>query len=386
MTKCKKKESGVVRKRPGSDFYYIDYYADKRRVVEKISTNEEEAKQALQERRSRIYQDKANNVKRIIPKKIEDFAQIFLTRHSKRFKKHSSYKRDIQLLGKILSFKSIKGKELHKIEVKDIEDYKAYRQEQVSNATVNRELACLKCLYNKAILWDNAKENPVKKVAFLKEPKYRDRYLDEVEIEKLLSECHGHLKAVVQIALNTGLRVSEILHLKHENLDFKKRLIHLDGQYTKNGDPVELPMNDTVLEVCNNIPYKLDSDYLFSHDHTNKGKKPGDRFNSVRTAFDKAVKRAGLECVVFHTLRHTYGSTLANNGVTFNVLKDLMRHKEGNMVFRYCHSGLEQQREALSKLNYSRKNQIDGYSMVTEKNPPKSADNFSAVTVSSINR
>ena len=53
----------------------------------------------------------------------------------------------------------------------------------VSNATVNRETACLKRIFNLAIKWKEAKRNPVNDVEFLQEAQLQERYLDEEEFE-----------------------------------------------------------------------------------------------------------------------------------------------------------------------------------------------------------
>ncbi len=88
----------------------------------------------------------------------------------------------------------------------------------VSNATVNRELACLKRMYSLGIKWGKARNNPVKSVDFLEEPPGRTRFLSE-EMSKCLIECSAiHLKPIIMTALNTGMRLSEILSLKWEQV------------------------------------------------------------------------------------------------------------------------------------------------------------------------
>ena len=75
---------------------------------------------------------------------------------------------------------------LHEITSMLIERYKAERSREVSHAYVNREPACLKCMFNKAIDWSMTRENPACKVKLFKENNQRMRYLEREEIERLL--------------------------------------------------------------------------------------------------------------------------------------------------------------------------------------------------------
>jgi site-specific recombinase XerD len=85
-----------------------------------------------------------------------------------------------------------------------IEKYKAERIKYVKPATVNRELACLKCMFNKAIQWGKLDGNPMKRVKLFKENNQRIRYLEIEEIKKLLSVTTGNINVIVTMALNTG--------------------------------------------------------------------------------------------------------------------------------------------------------------------------------------
>ena len=78
----------------------------------------------------------------------------------------------------------------------------------------NRELSCLKTLFNKAIEWGKLELNPMKKVKLWKENNQRVRYLEKEEIKRLLENCPDYLKPIVLVALNTGMRQGEILNLQ----------------------------------------------------------------------------------------------------------------------------------------------------------------------------
>jgi len=131
---------------------------------------------------------------------------------------------------------------LHQITSKMVEDYKRQRkvafsrkmQKMLSPATVNRELSCLKTMFNKAVEWQMVRANPAAKVRLLREPKGRLRFQTEEEAESLVECCADHLRSIVVTALNTGMRLGEILKLKWEEVDFENWIIYVID--SKNGE------------------------------------------------------------------------------------------------------------------------------------------------------
>jgi len=80
----------------------------------------------------------------------------------------------------------------------DLERYRRQRkQADSSESTINRELACLRNLYNVAIAWGKATENPVRKVRFAREHNERPRFLSPEEETRLLDHCDVQLKPLV---------------------------------------------------------------------------------------------------------------------------------------------------------------------------------------------
>ncbi len=75
----------------------------------------------------------------------------------------------------------------------------------IAKSTINRELAILKAMFNMTIRDGKTDVNPVKDVKFFREDNKKERILTPEEIQRLLAECNGHLKHIVQIALNTAM-------------------------------------------------------------------------------------------------------------------------------------------------------------------------------------
>lgn len=129
----------------------------------------------------------------------------------------------------------------------------------LSPATVNRRVICLKHMIHKAVDWDicpASVHEALRKVKQKKEPMNRLRFLTREEADRLLERCDywsrspralaphqiaAHLRPIVEIALNTGMRLSEILKLKWADVDSRNGLIRvLDA---KNGERRDIPMN-----------------------------------------------------------------------------------------------------------------------------------------------
>lgn len=223
-----------------------------------------------------------------------------------------------------------------------IEKYKAKRLEKVAPATVNRELACLKHMYTKAIVWDFVKTNPVKRVKSLKEPPGRLRYLKQAEFEALFETCADYIKPILITALNTGMRKGEILKLKWADVDLKNRKITVIE--TKNNESRIVPINNTLYQELLSLFEKAKSEFVFTDSN-------GLPFGDIKKSFSAAVKRAGLENFRFHDLRHTFGSYLVMQGADLKTVQRIMGHKDIRMTLRYAHLSPRYVQEAVESLD-----------------------------------
>jgi len=250
-----------------------------------------------------------------------------------------SWQRDVLSIEKLRSF--FQEKYLYEITPLGIEKYKEKRVQEVKPATVNRELACLKTLFNKAIEWGKLEFNPMKRVKLLKENNQRIRYLEEDEIKRLIENCSDHLRPIVLLALNTGMRRGEILNLKWDDIDFRQKIIYIRN--SKSGEKREIPMNDIVITTLQQMKKISCGPYVF----TNKEGRP---FQKVYKGFKAALRRAGINNFTFHDLRHTFASHLVMNGADLKTVQELLGHKTFNMTLRYAHLSPDYKRKAVDDL------------------------------------
>jgi len=333
--------------------WYIDYYLPngkrKREVVtipgvDPSKITRIDAEKALAIRKAQLAQGKfdiAQTEKKVpFTKLANDFKD-----YSKANKK--SYERDntsIKFLNEYFGNKS-----LQQINTWHVEQYKSNRKKQLTrygkppaNATVNRELACLKTMFKKAIDWDLTSNNPAKDVKLFKENNINLRILSNEEFQRLYYESSESLKSFLLIMVNTGMRPNEIFKLKWNDVDMKQKYINITD--SKNGDPRIIPIND-VLYLCLSSLDKA-NEYVLTH-------SDGSQVKSNKGAFCSALKKSGIDHCRIYDLRHTFASNLVMAGVDIVTVKELLGHKDITMTMRYSHPTPEHKKQALNKLNFN---------------------------------
>ena len=339
---------GIYKK---GENYYIDYYVNGRRKREKVGPSRALAKKALEARKGEIVREKYQLPRKKAAPLFEEFVPVYLN-YIKGYKK--SYDRDVSTIKRLLG--KFRGKRLDAIHPFLVESYKIERRKQVKPATVNKELGCLRHMYNMAIKWDYAEKNPVREVKFFKENNQRLRYLSQEEASALVEACAPHLRPVVIVALNTGMRRGEIFHLRWEHVDFGHRWIRVVE--SKNGESRIIPMNDVVYRTLREQRRQLKADFVFVN---GKGKP----YRNIKYAFRKALERAGIDDFHFHDLRHTFASNLVMAGEDLVTVKELLGHKSIQMTMRYSHLSQKHKMAAVQRLSHLYESE-DGHYLDTE--------------------
>jgi len=319
--------------------WYIDYYYNGRRIREKVGPSKKQAKDVLNKRKTQIAEKKFLDVKRNENISFSEFSNYFLENYSKVNKR--SWKRD-QLSIKHLK-KFFGNKKLYEITPQDIENYKKKRLEDgVKHSTINRELACLKTMFNKAVEWEKLNTQPPK-IKLYKVNNQRIRYLTSDEEKKLLELFSEPLKSIILIALNTGMRRGEIINLKWVDVYIKEGKIII--QESKSKEKRIIPMNEIVKTVFINLLSTGGKEYVFEN---KEGKQYG--VDYITHCFNKVVKKAGIKDFRFHDLRHTFASKLVMRGVNLKVVQELLGHKDYKMTLRYSHLSPEVKTQAVKIL------------------------------------
>lgn len=226
---------------------------------------------------------------------------------------------------------------------RDLVEFVAKKKEEtkVSPATVNRVLEVIRAILNRAHKdWGWLEVTPV--IRMRKVENKRVRWLTKTEASRLLKELPEHLRNMAAFSLATGLRESNVAHLKWQQiyLDKKHALIHADESKTKRAIPV--PLNQQALAILKSQMGKH-KEYVFTYQG-----RPVGRCNNH--AWRKALLRAGIKDFRWHDLRHTWASWHVQHGTPLHELQQLGGWSNYETVLRYAHLSSEHLRMAAERI------------------------------------
>jgi len=239
----------------------------------------------------------------------------------------------------------------------DVEDriggYEYYRRsKKVKPATILKELGLLRRMFNIARKqWKWKILNPVSDIDLPKVKNERVRYLSPDEDTRLFDEMDKTeftwLKPLVLVALDTGLRLTNLCELMRTDISFSDRMIILQAEKMKNDDYIGIPLSDRALGVLKDL---MKVPCLSGHVFHDNGQRLYDR--KVQRAFRSVLEKAKIENFHFHDLRHTFASYLRQRGVDLHTIAVLMGHRDLRMTKRYAHLNVDNMRDAIAKLGH----------------------------------
>lgn len=250
---------------------------------------------------------------------------LYMDKHAKVNKR--SWRYDAYIVGKLKEY--FGDVPLLQVRPETIESYKGRRLGYVQEARINRELAVLKTIFSKAVLWGYAARNPVKEVRLFKEERIPIKILSQEERDRLFKASPGFLRPILLLALKTGMRQGEIIHLKWDDVDLKNETINV--RQTKSKKLRQVPIHPQLNEMLERLPKS--SAYVFPDASGGKMSRTG----KLRDAFERLKKEAGLPDLTFHALRHNFASELVGKGVDLRTVQEYLGHSSLAMLERYAH-------------------------------------------------
>lgn len=240
---------------------------------------------------------------------------------------------------------------LDKITTIMIEEFKSKKQKYgLANKSINNLLGILgKCLRT-AQDWEIIEKLP--KIKPLKNSMKEIKYLNENDYNKLLevAKDKGIIYEMILFSLRAGVRVGELIALDWKDIDFEKRMVVIQRNYV-----------DGILGTPKN--HKFRAIYLAQDIYDillSRRKKEGivfpdkdgnyySRF-SCRRRLNTLCKKAQIEQVNWHALRHSFASQLVTNGISLKAIQELLGHSDLKMVQRYAHLESSTLRDAIETL------------------------------------
>ncbi|MBF9235004.1 tyrosine-type recombinase/integrase [Microvirga alba] len=230
---------------------------------------------------------------------------------------------------------------LSKITSAQFASYRDERLTVVKGATVRREFVILRHCFEVAKReWSiPLRANPLKAIKLPSDSRPRDRRLmvnDGEELLKALSTPSArYLRPILMLAIETGMRRGELLSIRWEDVDLAARTIRI--MKTKNGHPRTIPLTPKAVEILSSMEWTDERVFPVTA-------------NAVRLAWERLRKRAGLEDIRLHDLRHEAVSRCFEYGLTVPEVALISGHRDPRMLSRYTHLRPEKVAKRLASL------------------------------------
>jgi len=238
-----------------------------------------------------------------------------------------------------------------------------------AKSTLARKLATLRSFYKFLVRRHYLNNNPVSTIKTPKQEKKLPKFLEYEQIQKLLNtppadtRLGARDRAMLETMYSTGVRVSELVGLNLDDVDFLSEVIHVRGKGKKERI---CPIGSRALQAIQNyLEFRnkrmesdpgFDSKVLFANKH---GKRISTR--SVRRKMDKYLIEAGLDPNISpHTLRHSFATHMLNNGADLRSVQELLGHQSLSTTQIYTHVTTARMKEQYHDAHPREKDTITG--------------------------
>ena len=279
-------------------------------------------------------------------KEISQF--LAFLKHEKNASPHTiaAYERDLRQLASYLEERRV---ELREVDNVILRGFLATLQEKKNKkSTIARKLAAVRSFFQFCMKKKWVEDNPAKIVATPKQEKHVPTFLSEDEMAKILDLPLSHQpldlrdRAVLELLYATGIRVSELVGINLNDVNFSERLIRVRGKGKK----------ERIVPFGRKAEESM-AFYLRARHQINKGdieealflNYRGERLTSrsVERIVDKYIHLTALRRKISpHSLRHSFASHLLSRGADLRVIQELLGHESLATTQKYTHLDLKQ--------------------------------------------
>lgn len=315
------------------EMFWISYRQDGRSFCKSLQTTD----RSVAEHKKKILEIKiaeGRSISRRTQQRIVDIYPRYLA-----FLKRSAVKGHFETqrsrINKFLQYSNITF--LSQIRVPMFERFLQYRidHDKISSNTVLAQIVAVKAFLNYCVDHGILAENPLRRIKRPRIEKRPPRFLTKEQGSLLIDLADPPLKYMIAIALNTGVRASELLRLRWEDFDFQSGDLLI--RRSKTGEFRSIPISPTLEKHL--APIRKDLGRLFRHKQV-----PRKRMIRLR-------RLSGID-FRFHDLRHTFASNLIMDGERLRTVSELLGHKNISTTMIYSHLSDEHKKRAISKVNY----------------------------------
>lgn len=323
------KDRGIVENPPESGIWWVDMRHEGKRIRRKVGSKSSAKavyeRLKTESREGRLVPRAKKRVYPTIKGIVTDRVESFSGRQKTNEKKYAQWWID-----------QIGDRPVNEITSGDLRKLMIQIQERpdLSAQTINHYFGHLRAAFNQAVRDGNIDRSPMDGFSLLKTPRGRLRFLTDAEEARLKEIMLPANFCLLRFAILTGLRREEQFALVWSNLDFKNRVLTIP--VSKHGDTRHVPLSGEAVEILQEIRTKtrVMSSWCFP---SLNPMTHIDAQNFYKRIYLPALKKAGIEGVVWHTLRHTCASRLVMAGVDIRTVQEIMGHKTLTMTMRYSH-------------------------------------------------
>ena len=236
------------------------------------------------------------------------------------------------------------NKKLSDIKRRDVQNRIAELAKDISPATANIALALLRTMYNRALDWELfADKNPTLGIAKYPE-KSRDRFLYGDELQrflKVVSELENEtMRDFFMMLLATGARKSNVLAMRWKDINLHEQIWRVPD--TKNGEPYQVALASPAKEILERRFSARVDDWVFP-----AASKSG-HLEEPKKAWAAILAKAQIDNLRMHDLRRTFGSFMAAQGASLQMIGKALGHKSQEATLIYARLNLDPVRQAVN--------------------------------------
>lgn len=241
----------------------------------------------------------------------------------------------------LLLLKNYTNKDLISLKKEDIKDF--LDNVEATARTKAHYLTVFNSFYKYLVFMDKIKSNPCDGIKAPKLEKKLPTYLTNEEIAKLFNirltkPVDYRNKAILEVMYATGARISEVINLEVNQIDFEECIIRVVGKGKKERI---IPLDDVAIEALDNYinnyrPFLIKNE-TYNYVFLNKNGEKISRQMIFKILKNLANKAGIIKEISPHTLRHSFASNLLNNGADLRVIQELLGHENLETTEIYSH-------------------------------------------------
>jgi site-specific recombinase XerD len=247
-----------------------------------------------------------------------------------------------------------RDEELYRLRIKDVFGNKRLNQmtrlqiqtfhsgliaEGLAAATANHHIKLIRHMLNLACEWQMLDINPASRIHMFEEDNKQERYMNDAQLGNLLevlrTDSARSVCLITTFLLATGCRLNEALSACWSQVDKDKRVFRVSASNSKSKRMRPVPLNDTALNVLNQLDTEGQYEYLFINKKT---KKP---YVNIAKVWERLRAKAGLPHLRLHDLRHQAASNLINSGSSLYIVQQILGHSDPSVTQRYAHLSMK---------------------------------------------